>query len=150
MISMWPNPYQDAGANVVERRGFTQGRWDLPRRSSHVAQLLFSLGAAPRFMKTRYILLGLLMVSTAVLATIIGLPYDKSKPPTLALPAAYQFAVSALGSATNQFHCISATVSQEISAPAWYFTFCSTNTPPKQRWIVVEFGGNVFEDNGYR
>jgi len=101
-------------------------------------------------MKMRSILLGLLGVSTAVFATIIGPPYDNSKPPTLVLPAAYQLAVLALGSATNQFHCISATISQEISAPAWYFTFCSTNNPPKQRWIVVEFGGKVFEDNGLR
>ena len=30
-----------------ERRQFTQGRWDLPRHSSHVAQL-FSLGAMRR------------------------------------------------------------------------------------------------------
>ena len=32
-----------AGANVVGRFRFTQDRWDLPRHSSHVAQL-FSLG----------------------------------------------------------------------------------------------------------
>ena len=102
------------------------------------------------FMKTRYILLGLLVVSTAVFATIIRPPYDNSKPPTLALPAAYQLAVVALGSATNQYHCISATISQEISAPAWYFIFCSTNAHSIPRWIVVEFGGKVFENNGFR
>ena len=132
-----------------ERFSFALERLGSPRHGSHVAQL-FSLGVAPHFMKARHILLGLLVVSTAVFATIIGPPYDKSKPPTLALPAAYQLAISALGSATNQFHCVSATISQEISAPAWYFTFCSTNTPTKQRWIVVEFGGKVFEDNGFR
>ena len=35
---------------MVGHRGFTQGRWDLPRRSSHVAQL-FSLGCMRRFTK---------------------------------------------------------------------------------------------------
>ena len=35
---------------MVERRGFTQGRWDLPRRSSHVAQLI-SLGHITRTMQ---------------------------------------------------------------------------------------------------
>jgi len=101
-------------------------------------------------MKIRYIPLGLVTLVTTVFASLGMPPYDNSKPPTLALPAAYQLAVAYLGSATNQFHCISASISQEISAPAWYFTFCSTNTPPKQKKIVVEFGGTVFKDNGFR
>ena len=108
------------------------------------------LGVAAQFMKTRYILLAFVTLAFTVYGTIIGPSYDKSKPPTLSLPAAYQLAIAALGAATNQFHCVSATISQEISAPAWYFTFCSTNKTPTERWIIVEFGGKVFEDNGFR
>ena len=134
---------------MVGRISFALERFASPRHRSHVAQL-FSLGVAPRFMKTRYILLGLLVVSTAVFASFIQPPYNNSKPPTLSLPVAYQLAVVALGSATNQFHCVSATISTEFSDDAWYFTFCSTNSPPKQRWIVVEFNGKVIEDLGNR
>src|ERR1039457_7016623 len=106
-------------------------------------------------MKTRYILLGLLVVSTAVFASLIGPPWDNTKPPTLPLPAAYQLAVTALGSATNQFHCVSASINTEFSSPGWYFTFCSTNTSsafrnPNKRCVCVEFDGKVIEDNFLR
>ena len=42
---------------MVEHRGFTQGRWDLPRHSSHVAQL-FSLGHIRTTMKKSTLLFG--------------------------------------------------------------------------------------------
>jgi hypothetical protein len=101
-------------------------------------------------MKTRYILLILVTLATTIFASIIMPPYDNSKPPTLSLPVAYQFAVSALGSATNQFHCVAASITTDFGAPRWSFIFCSTNTPPRTRWMTVDFAGKTQEDNGLR
>lgn len=98
-------------------------------------------------MKIRYILLALLVVSAAAFS--MGPLYDDSKPPTLALPAAYQLAATALGSATNQFHCVSASITLNFGAPRWAFIFCSTNTPPIARWMTVDFGGKTKEEEGY-
>jgi hypothetical protein len=100
-------------------------------------------------MKARYILLGFVALTTTVFALEMP-PYDNSKPPALSLPAAYQLAAVALGSATNQFHCVAASITTDFGAPRWSFTFCSTNTPPKTRWMTVDFGGKTQEDNGYR
>jgi hypothetical protein len=93
-------------------------------------------------MKTRYILLSLLAVSTILFATPI-VPYDNAKPPSLSLPAGYEIAVATLGSATNQFHCVGANISTDFGTPSWFFSFCTTNQPPKYRWVTVEFGGKV-------
>jgi len=109
-----------------------------------VAQL-FSLGVAPHFMKMRYILLGLLVVATAVFARAVRL-WDNTKPPTLPLPVAYQLAVTALGQATNQFHCVSAGVTTD-PGPGWDFTFYSTNASGIPRIFCVEFDGNVIEED---
>jgi hypothetical protein len=100
-------------------------------------------------MKTRYILLGLVMLSAVVFAEI-GPPYDNSKPPPLPLPAAYQFAVVALGSATNEFHCVSASMTRDFGAPRWSFTFYSTNQPPRRKILTVDKAGKVQEDSGAR
>jgi hypothetical protein len=71
-------------------------------------------------------------------------PYDNAKPPSLSLPAAYELAATALGSATNQLHCVSATTDRYYSdAGEWFFTFCGTNKPPQFRYVSVEFGGKV-------
>jgi hypothetical protein len=101
-------------------------------------------------MKTRYTFLILLAFTTAVFASIVMPPYDNSKPPTLSLPAAYQFAIVALGSATNQFHCVGASITTDFGAPRWSFTFYSTNTPPRWKCMTVDFGGKTQEDNGVR
>jgi hypothetical protein len=93
-------------------------------------------------MKIRYILLSLLALSIAVFAAEAP-PYDVSNPPSLPLPAAYQLAVASLGSATNQFHCVRATVSEEFGTPGWDFTFCSTNKPPKYELVTIEFTGKI-------
>lgn len=90
------------------------------------------------------------MAALTVYATIIGPPYDNSKPPKMLLPVAYEHAMSALGSDTNQFHCISANITAEFSDEGWYFTFCSTNSKAMPKLIVVEFNGKVIFDNGYR
>jgi hypothetical protein len=110
-----------------------------------VAQLS-TLGVALHFMKTRYILLGLLVVSMAVFARAF-VPWDKTKPPALPLPVAYQLAVTKLGSATNQFHCVSASISTEFSTPGWDFAFYSTNASVIPRFLCVEFDGTVIEED---
>jgi hypothetical protein len=98
-------------------------------------------------MKTRYILLSLVALTTTVFA-MIGPPYDNSKPPTLPLPAAYQLAFTALGSDTNQFYCVGAHLTTDFVQPRWSFTFCSTNKT--QKIMTVDFEGKVQEDHGVR
>jgi hypothetical protein len=98
-------------------------------------------------MKLSHTLLILVASATVVFARAVAI-YDNAKPPTMSLPAGYELAVTALGSSTNQFHCVSATVAgpgftDAIPGPAWFFTFCSTNTPPKYKWVTVGFSGKT-------
>ena len=97
-------------------------------------------------MKVSHPLLILLASTTVLFATLI-VPYDNAKAPTMSLPAGYEAAISALGSATNQFHCISATISTDFGSPGWFFTFCSTNQPPKYKWVTVEFNGKIHAED---
>lgn len=86
-------------------------------------------------------LLILIALTTALFATFIY-PYDKAKSPGISLPVAYERAASALGSATNQFHCINANVTTDFGPGGeWQFTFYSTNSKPK--WVTVEFNGKI-------
>ncbi len=85
--------------------------------------------------------LGLIAVATLLFASAT-IPYNNSKPPTLSLPKAYEYAMTALGSETNQFHCVKASVSTDFGPEGgWQFTFYSTNSKPK--WVTVEFNGNI-------
>lgn len=95
-------------------------------------------------------MLALALAATTLYASLVAPPYDKSKPPGMTLPNAYEKAMVALGSETNQFHCVSATITTEFSDNGWYFTFCSTNSKVPSKLIVVEFNGKVIFDNGYR
>lgn len=71
-------------------------------------------------------------------------PYDNAKPPSLSLPAAYGLATTALGSATNELHCVSATTDRYYSDEGeWFFSFCGTNKPLTFRYVSVEFSGKV-------
>ena len=100
-------------------------------------------------MKTRYIFLSLFALATVLFAQVGGAPpYDNSKPPTLPLPAAYQFAFSALGSATNHLYCVEAHLTMDWGQPRWSFKFSSTNKT--QKIMTVDFGGKVQEDFGAR
>lgn len=102
-------------------------------------------------MKTLLTVIFSVLFLTTVYATFILPPYDKSKPPKMSLPGAYDKAIAALGADTNQFHCISATITTEFSANGeWYFTFCSTNFQVQPKLIAVEFDGKVIFDNGLR
>jgi hypothetical protein len=92
-------------------------------------------------MKIRPIILICLAFTTALFASIT-IPYNNAKPPSLPLPDAYERATTALGAATNQFHCISASVATSFSPDGeWFFTFYSTNSRPK--WVTVEFNGKT-------
>ncbi|HEY1716742.1 MAG TPA: hypothetical protein VGH42_00420 [Verrucomicrobiae bacterium] len=92
-------------------------------------------------MKTKIILFTSLTLATIIFASPI-IPYKNSKPPSLLLPDAYERATAALGTATNQFHCISANVATSFSSDGeWFFTFCSTNS--KSKWVTVEFNGKT-------
>ena len=94
-------------------------------------------------MKTKLTaLFGLTAIAITSYATIIGPPYDNSKPPKMLLPIAYEHAMSALGSDTNQYHCMSAKVTTDFGPDGeWQFIFYSTNSKPK--WVSVEFNGKI-------
>jgi len=102
------------------------------------------LGVAPHFMKTLCTLLCLLMLSRIAIANAYPL-WDNTKPPTLPMPPAYQLAITSLGQATNQFHCVSAGITREFAAPGWDFTFYSTNASVVPRIICVQFDRKVIE-----
>jgi hypothetical protein len=100
--------------------------------------------------KKKLLLFGLVALATTVLASLVVPPYDDKKAPALSLPDAYQFAVLAIGSSTNEFHCVAAGITTDFGDPRWSFTFYSTNSLKRQRWIVVDFSGKTVEDNGAR
>lgn len=102
-------------------------------------------------MKTKTIIALILgFITITLYASLVQPPYDKSKPPKMPLPIAYERAITALGPETNQFHCVSATITTEFSEDGWYLTFCSTNSKVVPKLVVVEFSGKVIFDNGYR
>lgn len=85
----------------------------------------------------------MLATATTLFAWIVVYP-DNSKPPTLSLPAAYDRALTAIGPATNKFHCMSATISTDHSTKGgWCFTFTTTNRPPDVKWVTVDFDTSV-------
>jgi hypothetical protein len=101
-------------------------------------------------MKTRYILLAVFASTASLFASLVAKPYDNTKPPGISLPAAYALADTALGAATNQFHCIGATISTHFRDGAeWYFSFCTTNQPPTFKYVGVRFDGKVHVDDFY-
>ncbi len=96
-------------------------------------------------MKTKILIVTLVAFVTIVFAAAV-FPYNNAKPPRLSLSDAYSYAITALGSATNQFHCVSATIETTFSADGeWFFTFYSTNSNPK--WVSVEFDGKSHVEN---
>jgi len=99
-------------------------------------------------MKILYFAFSLLAVSTFVFAGGGIRPYDNSKPPKLSLPMAYERALVALGSETNALHCINARVSTDFTLDGgWEFTFCSTNKPPKSKFVTIDFDGEIHIKN---
>ena len=93
-------------------------------------------------MKTRYILLTLLLVSTALIAGPF-VPYDATKPPSLSLPVAYEIATKTLGSDTNRLYCSQAKLGTDFGRPMWSFQFSTTNTPAHFKSVWVYFDGTA-------
>jgi hypothetical protein len=92
-------------------------------------------------MKLKFLIPTILASATIAYASL-SIPYNNAKPPSLPLPVAYEDATAALGFATNQFHCVSATVATSFSPNGeWFFTFCSTNS--RLKWVTVEFNGKI-------
>jgi hypothetical protein len=54
-------------------------------------------------------------ITTTLYASLVLPPYNKAKPPSILLPMAYEKAIAAHGSLTNQYHCISANVTTTFS-----------------------------------
>jgi hypothetical protein len=87
---------------------------------------------------TVLVVLGLVVVALAGDA-----PYDVRHPPRVSLPVAYAEALKALGTWTNQYHCVGASLTMMLSPQGgWMFSFCSTNGRPKG--VVVPFGERPF------
>jgi hypothetical protein len=95
-------------------------------------------------MKTRYILLAIVASTPILFAAPMLRPWDSTKSLGISLPAAYAQATTALGSATNQLHCVGATISTHFSPEGeWCFTFCTTNQTPKFKFVGVRSDGKV-------
>jgi hypothetical protein len=103
-------------------------------------------------MKTKLaIFFGLTVIAVSAYAYLVKPPYDNTKPPMMSLPSAYSLAIATVGSATNQFHCVSAVVNDELIGDGeWYFTFYSTNSKAMPKLIAVGFNGKIIEDSGFR
>jgi len=91
-------------------------------------------------MKTRITLFVLLVCTGILFARNIA--YNHSKPPRLPLGQAYDVALTTLGQATNDFHCVAASVAISFSPDGeWFFTFSSTNGTEK--YVTVFFDGKT-------
>jgi hypothetical protein len=100
---------------------------------------------------TSIVILFFVLIVTSVYGSFISPPYDNTKPPAMSLPIAYDYALTALGSQTNEFHCVSANITTIFTTEGeWYFSFCSTNSKISPKLIAVEFNGKVIFDNGLR
>lgn len=88
----------------------------------------------------------IIFVATTFLYASFHIPYNNATPPSLSLPSAYERATTALGTATNEFHCVSANVATFFSPDGeWLFTFYSTNSKPQ--FVIVEFNGKTHIEN---
>jgi hypothetical protein len=108
----------------------------------------FFVGVAPHFMKARYVLFGSFLFVAALVARPVMWPrYDETKPPSLPLPVAYAKAMASLGQATNQYHCVRASVSNTLVRDGeWDFMFIAstpTNGIPYSWPVAVDFNGTV-------
>lgn len=79
--------------------------------------------------------------------TLLPPPYDGRIPPPVSLGTAYNKAVLALGAATNQFHCVSATCLNHLTSLGssegefhfgWTFVFLDTNGAPKNVYVYFD------------
>ena len=96
-------------------------------------------------MKRYIIILAMLTVVSSIAFAARWLCDPKVAPP-IALPDAYRLATTALGSATNQFHCTAATFVGEQCAPgSWKFEFYSTNGTLKTVYACPDSSTRVYD-----
>jgi len=95
----------------------------------------------------KHLLLFAIIGFSAVVAYAADKIYDAKQAPSLPLPVAYERAMSALGSETNQWHCISASLTTMFCPDGgWKLGFCSTNSD-RPRSVIVPFNGTpIVED----
>ena len=96
----------------------------------------------------------LTLLVTAFAASLIAqtLSYDPKGKPPIALPEAYSLVISNLAkypSATNRFHCISASCAEMSGSNGWTgWTFWFSNTNGDRARMRVFFDGEVTAENG--
>ncbi|MDR3457549.1 MAG: hypothetical protein P4N60_08895 [Verrucomicrobiae bacterium] len=91
-------------------------------------------------MKIRIILFATLICAGVLFAR--NMLYNHSITPRLPLDSAYKIAMTTLGQATNDFHCVGAGLAISFSPDGeWLFSFCSTNG--NNRYVTVEFDGKT-------
>jgi hypothetical protein len=89
-------------------------------------------------MKRITIILAVLVLATGVVFARRGF-WPPAKPPRLSLPDAYVCAEAALGTATNQFHCVSASCLISRSPDGeWMIMFCNTNGVSKTAFVFFD------------
>lgn len=90
-------------------------------------------------MKKYVILVLILATASAALAfCLVCCEWNDAMPPPRPLPEAYGMAVTALGPATNLFHCVGAKCSNNTGAFGdWKFTFCDTNAHYKTVYVEM-------------
>jgi hypothetical protein len=109
-----------------------------------VAQL-FSLGGFT-IMKHSIIIFSVLSIicSVAIAAAWVA---DPKQAPPISLPDAYRAATTALGSATNQFHCTAAQfVGEECVPGSWRFDFYNTNGVPKWVYVCPDSSTHIYDN----
>jgi hypothetical protein len=83
------------------------------------------------------ILLALVITTTLVFARLM--PYNRKQPPRLPLQDACSLAMTALGTATNQFYCLSAqTMVARSPDGEWLFEFTNTNGAEKHVFVFFD------------
>ncbi len=86
----------------------------------------------------------LTIVSSVAFATLWC--FDPKMPPTIPLADAYGRAMTALGSATNEFHCSDA----KFSIPGtWFFDFYNTNGAQKTVEVSTNSSSVVIVDGAF-
>jgi hypothetical protein len=100
-------------------------------------------------MKNIILVIAALVVTTGLACAQRPIPWPEAKPPRLSMPDAYPCAIAALGTATNQFYCTSASCysySDTSQYGWWKFEFCNTNDYHKR--VLVSFNKKVRVEEG--
>jgi hypothetical protein len=95
---------------------------------------------------TRYIIVFTALTIVCSVAFAARWMIDPKQAPPITLPDAYRLATTALGSATNQFHCINARfVGEECAPGSWKFDFYNTNGALKTVYACPDCSTRVYD-----